>query len=68
MWMWIHGSFQELDSYHYGPTLAKFVDEDGMPNLEIMKRAYNPEERERLFPGPISEEMMCIPIYLLSND
>jgi hypothetical protein len=38
MWMWLHGSFSDLESDYYDPTLAKYFDENEWLNILTVKQ------------------------------
>jgi hypothetical protein len=42
VWMWLHGSFSDLDSDDYDPTLAKYFGGDGFTlNADEVRKHYN---------------------------
>jgi len=38
VWMWLHGSFSDLESDYYDPTLAKYFNENEPLNILAVKQ------------------------------
>jgi hypothetical protein len=57
VWMWLHGSFSDLDSDDYDPTLAKYFNEDLSLNIIMVKYMADCDHCYGFIPGPSTLEM-----------